>query len=144
MNNNYNHILKALLPFCYTLTLSYILSIAVFMYLPKKGISSASNNSFKIDVHKYNLAHAFSLKQIKNTFMKQDDYQFLSTLEINAIYLDKSHKSWVVLINKKNSETIILSKFDRYKEFNLLHIYKDHIVFEKQRVRFKLKIEEKK
>lgn len=146
--SNYNVIFKLLLPFGYILGFSYILGFILFLYLPKEGIEFSKIDSYNISSKRYNFTKAFDLKDKVNIKVvkkvEKKEYKLLSNIELNAVYLSKKNKSWIVLNEKSSSKTFILSKSDKFKDFELIKIFKEYIVFKKKNIEYKLQMESKK
>ncbi len=115
-----------------------LLTLPLYFLLPHFGIEKSKDYSINL-YHKYNVARAFGLMQIKKSIPKQPVYK-LTNLKLKAIYSEG--KRGVIAIEEKN-RLIFLSTGESFKGYRLIEVKPDRAIFEKDGKHYEIKLEEK-
>ncbi|MEA3290251.1 MAG: hypothetical protein U9Q04_08755 [Campylobacterota bacterium] len=142
MNINTNSIFKSILPFAVIGLLAYLLSVALYFYLPKSYSFEPSKQNYKVEYKKYKLAQSFKEKvektTKKETAPKKKEYQLISSIVLKAIYAKNDNKGWIIISEKSASVTHILSVGESFKKYTLKSVYPKYVIFEKNSKEYKL------
>lgn len=142
MNINFNKFFQKSLPFIYVIFLAYIINLALFFYLPKSGVSFIANSFPALDYKKF--AFYSNIKKLEDNDVKiANQLQDLSKFELKAIYFINSNKGWITIEDKLNQTSYILSLGEQVDGYILFKLFKDYVIFQKNKKDYKLEIIEK-
>ena len=142
MNINFSKFFQKSLPFVYVVLLAYIINLALFFYLPKSGVSFISNGFSTLDYKKFGFYS--NVKKLEEKDTKQTNQpQNLSKYELKAIYFINPNKGWITVEDKSNQTSYILSLGEQVDGYVFYKLYKNYVIFQKDKKEYKKEIVEK-
>ncbi|RXJ86839.1 hypothetical protein [Arcobacter sp. CECT 8985] len=135
MNINFNKLLKILNPFIYTLSISYLFCFILFLLLPAKSIKQniALNNSLE-----YLNFDGFYTKQSNTNTNVIANSSLKNNFVLKATYVKANNQGYILFFDKSANRSIVLSKNESYKNFKLIEISKNYVIFNKNGENFSL------
>lgn len=150
MNTNidFNNVLKKLIPFIGIVLFSMLLNTILFFFLPKSYFSKTMSENRTIDYKKYKIREGFEEKKIVKKKLKKHivkkEYALISNILLNMIYQEENQNGWIVIAEKSSRKTTILGINELYKNYKLLKIFENHVIFEKNNREYKLLLNSEK
>lgn len=142
MNINFSKFFQKSLPFVYVVLLAYIINLALFFYLPKSGTSFILNSFSNLDYKKFGFYS--NIKKLEQSDTKAiNQPQDLSKYELKAIYFINSNKGWITVEDKSNQTSYILSLQEQVDGYTFSKLFKNYVIFQKDKKEYKLEIVEK-
>ncbi|MEA2019870.1 MAG: hypothetical protein U9N59_15670, partial [Campylobacterota bacterium] len=146
MNINFNSIIKQILPFLFLGLSAYFISGLMYVYLPKSSPLVETKQEFGMKYKKYYITKNFEEK--KDSIEKKitqptakKEYELISNITLQAIYASsKKGSGWIIISQNSSQKTHILSIGDKFKEYELVSVFKDYVIFLKQNKEYKLSI----
>lgn len=164
MNINFSSIIKYLMPFFIILSMAYLLNSILYFMLPSKGIEFVEQQNIALDYRKFNVRQFLYVKVIKVVkkppppvvikvvkkpppvvikVVKKPEYQLLVNIVLKAIYaIDETQG--LIIIEDKTKKTYMLSVGENFKEYELVRIYPNYVIFFKSNKEYKLKLNNNK
>ena len=119
-----------------------LLNTILFFFLPKSHFANLTSENKTIDYKKYKIREGFEEKKIiKKVFKKQikkKEYALISNILLNMIYQEENQNGWIIIAEKSSRKTTILGINELYKNYKLLKIFENHVIFEKNNREYKL------
>jgi len=120
--------------------LSKAISVAFLFFLPLKSLQYPLEDDLALPFRSYPFDKEFGLtimtkKVIK---IKKPSYD-LKSMTLQAIYKDKNG-GYIVVEDKKDKKTAVLSLNETYKGYKLSEIHKQYVIFVKNSKRYTLKL----
>lgn len=140
MNINFNTLFQKFLPYLYLILLAFLINSIIFFILPKNGVDFVKDESLSLNYTKYGFYSNTKTNEIKNDF--KQTIQDLSKYNLKAIYYTNINSGWVVLEQNTGSESYILSYGEKIDGYSLSKLFKNYIIFEKDKKEYKLEIKE--
>jgi type II secretion system protein C len=142
MNINFSKFFQKSLPFIYVIFFAYIINLALFFYLPKSGTSFILNSFSNLDYKKFGFYS--NIKKLEQSDTKAiNQPQDLSKYELKAIYFINSNKGWITVEDKSNQTSYILSLQEQVDGYTFSKLFKNYVIFQKDKKEYKLEIVEK-
>jgi len=144
MNINFNTLFQKFLPYLYLILLAFLINSIIFFILPKNGVDFVKDESLSLNYKKYGF-----YSNIKNDDLSQtkennkQPIQDLSKYNLKAIYYTNINLGWVVLEDNTGNESYILACGEKLDNYVLSKLFKNYIIFEKDKKEYKLEIKEK-
>lgn len=143
MNINFNKLFQKLTPFVYLVLVAYILNLFLFFYLPKSGVSFVENSFANLEYKKYGFYSNIKKVEDNSSFKNNQQIQNLSKYELKAIYFVNVNKGWITIQDKSNQMSYILSSGEQIDGYTLFKLFKDYVIFQKDKKEYKLEIVDK-
>lgn len=143
MNINFNKIFKNMTPYIYVVLSAYIFNLILFFYLPKSGVSFVENSFSALDYKKYDFYVSNNKNQKDGLETKNTQIQNLSKYDLKAIYFTSSTKGWIIVEEKGQNASYILTLGEQIDGYVLSTLFKDYVIFQKNKKDYKLEIAEK-
>lgn len=143
MNTNINKLIRKLMPFAFIILSAYVLTSIASTFLPKSGVEfvDESSNSMKYRNYLGFYSQSASVKKVQQQkIQKKQEVQTLSTYILKAIFSTQSNGGWILVENKRDRKTKILSQYEKLDGYLLTKLYKNHVIFEKSAKQFKLEM----
>lgn len=142
MNTDFNKLIQKLIPYSYIVLVAFLLSTALFIYLPKSGVDYIEESTTSLEYKKYdgfysNVKTPTVKKEVKQ---KRQEVASLSQYILKGIYSTTSNSGWIIIENKRKNKSHILSQFENIDGYILTKLYKNYVVFEKAAKEYKLEI----
>lgn len=140
---NFNTLFQKFLPLIYVILFAFLVDSVIFFYLPKSGVDFVKNNSLFLDYKKY--AFYSTIKNIEKKVDDENSKQTIQTLakyNLKAIYLVSNDVGWITIEEKSGENSFILAQGEQIDGYTLFKFYKNHILFVKENIEFKLEINE--
>ena len=143
MNINYNSIAKNSILIVYVISLAYVISSMLYIYLPKQAPAFIIKEDNALEYKRYDVRTAFKQKKIerkivKKQVVKKHEYKFLSNMVLNAIY-DMGKSNGIIIIREKGkAKTYILALKENFKGYKLDRIFAKYVIFKKNNKEYKL------
>lgn len=144
MNINFNILFQKFLPYLYLILLAFLINSIIFFILPKNGVDFVKDQSLSLNYKKYGF-----YSNIKNDDLSQtkennkQTIQDLSKYNLKAIYYSNINSGWVVLEDNTGNESYILAYGEKLDNYVLSKLFKNYVIFEKDKKEYKLEIKEK-
>ncbi len=142
MNINFSNMIKKLIPFFVVVCIAYVLNFIFYFILPTKGIEvNLKQTESSLDYKKFNIKTIFQEKKI--TIKKQaikvqkQEYKLLSNIQLKAVYSMGEEKGWIIL-EDQSTKTYMLSVGESFKEYKLIRVYLNYVIFNKMGQEYKL------
>lgn len=140
MNINFNTLFQKFLPYLYLILLAFLINSIIFFILPKNGVDFVKDESLSLNYTKYGFYSNIKSNEIKND--SKQTIQDLSKYNLKAIYYTSIDSGWVVLEQNTGSESYILAYGEKIDGYFLSKLFKNYIIFEKDKKEYKLEIKE--
>ena len=143
MNINFNKVFQNLMPFLYVIFIAYILSVIVFLFLPKNGVEFIENKFLNLEYKKYSFYS--NTEKIEDKISKENKViQTLDRYQLKAIYYVNSKKGWITVQEKIGNKSYILSYGESIDGYILSEFFLNNVIFIKNEKEYKLEIEKSK
>lgn len=146
MNIDFNKILKQLIPFGILALVAYIISVALYMFLPKYKLQESETKQYSVKYEKYYLTNsleepkAIKKPEQKRKVVTKKDYKLISNITLKAIYAKSNQNGWILIKEKSSKKTEILSVGDSFKDYKLKAIFAKYVIFTKFGKEYKLQL----
>ena len=144
MNINTNLIFQKILPYIYIILFVFIICNILFLYLPKNGVDFIKNESTVLSYKKYTF-YSISTDNInENINNAKQTIQNLSKYDLKGIYSTIGNKGWIIIEEKAGTNSsYVLSQNEQIDGYTIFKLYKDYVIFQKDKRDYKLEILEK-
>ena len=144
MNINTNLIFQKILPYIYIILFVFIICNILFLYLLKNGVDFIKNESTVLSYKKYTF-YSISTDNInENINNAKQTIQNLSKYDLKGIYSTIGNKGWIIIEEKAGTNSsYVLSQGEQIDGYTLFKLYKDYVIFQKEKKDYKLEILEK-
>ncbi len=146
MNTNFNKLIQKSLIYIFLILSAYILCTILFFFLPKEGIDNRVNVSTNLKYTKYDGFYS-TAPVFRNTVVikkVKKDIKTLSKYTLKAIYSTTSNGGWLNMENNSNRQSYILSQGENIEDYTLTKLYRNYVIFEKNKKEYILEIKQSK
>ncbi len=146
MNINFSNMIKQFIPFVIVVCIAYILSSILYFMLPKKSIEVYKKQNITLKYRKFNIKRSLQDKIIKEKpviKVEKQEYKLLSNITLKAVYSMNAEKAWII-ISDKTKKTYMLSIGESFKEYKLIRVYYNYVIFKKSNQEYKLELNDDK
>lgn len=141
---NFSNLIKYSISFIIVIFIAFLTTNILYFYLPKDGINFDKQYSNNIEYRKYNVKNSFEGKKVpKKREKKEIKYNLLKKIQLKAIYSTQGLNGWII-IEDKSKKTHILSVGESFKNFKLIKVYLNYVIFSKNRKEYKLSLKDDK
>lgn len=144
MNINFNTLFQKLLPYIYVMMSAFLIDNFIFLYLPKKGIDFAKNESLILNYKKYNFyteaKNATPTDIVVDT--PKQNAQTLTKYNLKAVYYTNITTGYVVVEDTVANVSYILGYNEKLDDYVLSKLYKDYVIFIKDKKEYKLELKD--
>lgn len=144
MNINFNTLFQRFLPLIYLILLAFILNCVIFFFLPTSGVDFAKNESLSLNFKKYNFySNTKDISRKDSQDSSKQTAQSLSKYNLKAIYYTSVTSGWIIIEETTVDNSHILSYGEKIDGYMISKLFKNYVLFEKDKKEYKLKIKEK-
>lgn len=148
MNIDFNKLLQNSKPFLYVILISYFINIILFFYLPKSGATFLKDSSSNLEYKKYGFySNSKKINANEKSFEQKNDkpnIQSLSKYDLKGIYSTIDNKGWIIIEEKTTANSsYVLSQGEQIDGYTLFKLFKDYVIFQKDKKEYKLEIVDK-
>lgn len=142
MNINFNLLFKKFLPFIYLVVVAFLLANSIFLFLPKSGIDFVNEKYSSLDYQKYNFYSKIKTenKDEKESSGARKETQTLTKYNLKAIYYINNKTGWITIEETSGDKSYILSQNEQIDGYTLSKLFKNYVIFEKNKKEFKLEL----
>lgn len=140
MNINFNTLFQNFLLYLYLILLAFLIDSLIFFILPKNGVDFIKDQSLSLNYTKYNFYSTIKNNEIKND--AKQNIQDLSNYKLKAIYYININSGWIVLEENAGNQSYILTYKEILDGYSLSKLFKNYVIFEKDKKEYKLEIKE--
>ena len=141
MNINFNTLFQKFLPYLYLILLAFLINSIIFFILPKNGVDFVKDESLSLNYTKYGFYSNTKTNEIKND--SKQTIQDLSKYNLKAIYYTNINSGWIVIEEHETNSSYILSCGEKIDGYTISKLFKNYVIFEKDKKEYKLEIKEK-
>ena len=144
MNINFNKLSQNIKPFLYVILSAYFFNVVLFFYLPKNGTFYVKDSFSNLEYKKYNFYSGIKIDNGGKPINEKSNMQNLSKYDLKGIYSTNENKGWIIIEEKAGTNSsYVLSQNEQIDGYILFKIYKDYVIFQKDKKDYKLEILEK-
>lgn len=142
MNSNINILIKKLQVYFYIAIFAYMISSFLSIYLPKSDINFSQEDNQILQYKKYSGFYSnVKVEVVEKKEEKRDlKVKTLDKYKLKAIYSTQENSGWISLEDEKLNKSHILSQWEEIDGYILTKLFKNHVIFEKQTVEYKLEL----
>lgn len=141
MNIDFNKVILKSLPYIIIIVVVYTITTILFLLLPKYGLSFVDNNDNFI-YKPYKFYSNTKNSNVQNNKIDEKNIETLDRYELKAIVSSSLNKGWIIIEEKfGNRENITLFYGEEINGYYVKNIFKDYIIFEKNKKEFILKLD---
>lgn len=148
MNINYNTLFKMVIPYFIIILVAYIATTTIYFLLPSKAPQYTIQNGNNLEYHRFNILDVFKkIKSEKKEIVqkkKKNEYSLLTNIELVAIYALGKGDGYIIIKEKNQDKTELLSIKDSFKGYVLREIFNTYALFSKDKQEYKLQMNIKK
>ena len=142
MNINFNTLFQKFLPYLYLILLAFLINSIIFFILPKNGVDFVKDESLSLNYKKYGFYSNIKNDELNQIKENSKQTEALSKYNLKAIYYTNINSGWVVLEDNAGSESHILAYGEKLDGYVLSKLFKNYVIFEKDKKEYKLEIKE--
>ena len=142
MNINFNIIFQKALPYIYIILGTFLLNSIIFFYLPKSGVDFIKDESPTLSYKQYGF-YSTTNDINGNLNNSKQVSQTLSQYNLKAIYYTNINSGWIVIEEHEANSSYILSCGEKIDGYTISKLFKNYVIFEKDKKEYKLEIKEK-
>ena len=144
MNINFNTLFQKFLPFIYVVLSAFLLNSIIFFSLPQSGVDFAKDESLSLEYKKYGFySNIKNMEEKENLKESKQEMATLSKYNLKAVYYTSINSGWIVIEENSGLESYILAYGEKIEAYTLKKLFKDYVIFEKDKKEYKLQIKEK-
>lgn len=145
LNINYSLIFKSVTPFIFIIVFAYLVTLVMYIYLPKEKASILERTTSALQYKRYDIKDAFMKEEIKKIIKKKvipkkQDYQFLSNINLLAIFHIGRDGGFVTVQERGKTTTQILAIGETIKGYTLKKVFFNYAIFVKNSKEYRLSL----
>ncbi|PLY08331.1 MAG: hypothetical protein C0625_01730 [Arcobacter sp.] len=142
MNINYNTFIEKIIPYAFVILFAYVLTTIFSLFLPKSGVDFSDSSNINLRYQKYDGFYSnvrIDTPKIDKR-IETKNIETLSKYELKAVYSTENNGGWAIIQEKTSNKSTIIEQYEKFNEYTLTKLYKNHIIFEKNLKEFKIEL----